>query len=95
MPPTYYAQPPDLPGTSREPTQEPVDDLWTNLLSNLPGGPRNPGSRNTLHGQPPEFLTSLPNGRSVRRCPGGSRPPDPTTQEPQEPTYSLLVARKR
>lgn len=95
MPPTYYAQPPDLPATSRKPTQEPVDEPVDEPPEHLSGGSRNPGSRNTLTGQPPDLLTSLPNGRSVRRCSGGSEPPEPATQEPQEVAYSLLVARKR
>jgi len=57
--------------TSREVTQEPVDDLWTNLLRNLPGGSRETHYATPLTGIPPDLLTSLPKGKSDRRCPGG------------------------
>lgn len=86
MSPTCSNQPPDLLTTSREVTQEPVDEPVDEPAENLPGTSREPGYRDTLTGQPPDLLTSLPNGRSDRRCPGGLEPPDPAIQQVQEVT---------
>jgi adenylosuccinate synthase len=84
--------PADLLRTCRQVGQQPVDDLWTNLLRNLPTGTQQPQFKDPPARILADLLTSLPRGRSDSRYSADPEPADPTSQQVQQPTLSLLVA---